>query len=147
MGRRVTGVLPGGAGCFILSTMIELPLIDLSDERTIPMLSEAGAEFLRLMADPTRRRIFLHLMAGEVCNCELVGQLGLAQNLISHHLRQLRQAGLIRARRDARDQRWVYYTVDRDVLAQRQRELMALFDPARLGQREPDCGPAAQVDQ
>jgi ArsR family transcriptional regulator len=127
--------------------MIELPLIDLTPESIVPTLSEAGAEFLRLMADPTRRRIFLHLMAGEVCNCELVGQLGLAQNLISHHLRQLRQAGLIKARRDDRDQRWVYYTVDRDVLAQRHREVTALFDPARLGQREPDCGPAAQAEQ
>jgi DNA-binding transcriptional ArsR family regulator len=126
--------------------MIELPFIDLSGDRTAPALSDAGAEFLRLMADPTRRRIFLHLMAGEVCNCELVGQLGLAQNLISHHLRQLRQAGLIRARRDDRDQRWVYYTVDRDVLAERHREVSALFDPARLGQRDPDCGPAARGD-
>src|SRR5438045_3796089 len=102
--------------------MIELPLVDLSGPRRAVDLSAAGAEFLRVMADPTRRRIFLHVMAGEVCNCELVDQLGLAQNLISHHLRQLRQAGLIRARRDDRDQRWVYYTVDRDVLAERQRE-------------------------
>ena len=127
--------------------MIELPFIDLSVQNTVPALSEAGAEFLRLMADPTRRRIFLHLMAGEVCNCELVGQLGLAQNLISHHLRQLRQAGLVRARRDDRDQRWVYYTVDAAALAERHRELSVLFDPARLGQREPDCGPAARGDQ
>jgi DNA-binding transcriptional ArsR family regulator len=57
-------------------------------------------DFLKLMADPTRRRIFLELMKGETCNCEMAGLLSLPQNLISHHLRQLRQAGLIRARRD-----------------------------------------------
>src|SRR3954452_21818120 len=127
--------------------MIELPLVDLSSTAGTPELSEAGAEFLRLMADPTRRRIFLHLMAGEVCNCELVGQLGLAQNLISHHLRQLRQAGLIHARPDRRDPRGIYYTDDRDVLAERHRELSDLFDPACLGQRAPDCGPAAPGEQ
>jgi len=123
--------------------MIELPLVDLAATNPSPELSAAGATFLRLMADPTRRRIFLHLMSGEVCNCEVVGQLGLAQNLISHHLRQLRQAGLIHARRDARDQRWIYYTIDRDALARVHRELGAIFDPARIGEREPDCGPAA----
>src|SRR6266699_2775578 len=113
--------------------MIELPLIDVSPRAPASALSETGAEFLRLMADPTRRRIFLHLMGGEVCNCELVGQLGLAQNLISHHLRQLRQAGLVRARRDDRDQRWVYYTVDRDSLARAHQQIATLFDPVRLG--------------
>ena len=95
------------------------------------------------MADPTRRRIFLLLMGGEVCNCEMAGQLGLAQNLISHHLRQLRQAGLIRARRDDRDQRWIYYTIDREALARVYQEFGTLFDPRRLGERTPNCGPAA----
>jgi DNA-binding transcriptional ArsR family regulator len=122
--------------------MIDLPVLD----RSAAGGSSEVAEFLRLMVDPTRRRIFLHLMGGEVCNCEMVGQLGLAQNLISHHLRQLRKAGLIRARRDERDQRWIYYSIDRDALARVHGELAALFDPARLGERTPDCGPAAWRD-
>ena len=119
--------------------MIEVPL--LGQPRVD--LSDAAALFLRLMSDPTRRRIFLMLMDGEVCNCEMAGQLGLAQNLISHHLRQLRQAGLIRARRDERDQRWIYYAIDRDVLSQVHREIGSVFDPDRLGERVPNCGPAA----
>lgn len=119
--------------------MIELPVIS----QTPADLSAASAEFLRLLADPTRRRIFLLLMGGEVCNCELAGQLGLAQNLISHHLRQLRQAGLIRARREDRDQRWIYYAIDQEALRRIHREIGAMFDPARLGTRVPDCGPAA----
>jgi DNA-binding transcriptional ArsR family regulator len=92
--------------------VIELPVLDVAP-------ADASAElsgFLKLMADPTRRRIFLVLMNGETCNCEMVGLLGLPQNLISHHLRQLRQAGLIRARRDAVDRRWIYYAVDREAL-------------------------------
>lgn len=99
------------------------------------------ASFLRLMADPTRRRIFLQLMEGEICNCEMAGLLSLPQNLISHHLRQLRQAGLVRARRDAHDQRWIYYAVDREALAVVHRELASCFDPARLRERVPECGP------
>ena len=119
--------------------MIEIPLLGQPHVD----LSDAAADFLRLLADPTRRRIFLLLMGGEVCNCEMSGQLGLAQNLISHHLRQLRQAGFIRSRRDERDQRWIYYTIDQDVLRRVHQEIGALFDPDRLGKRVPDCGPAS----
>lgn len=95
------------------------------------------------MADPTRRKIFLQLMNGEICNCQMVQLLDLPQNLISHHLRQLRQAGLIRARRDTQDQRWIYYAADREALARVHREMTMLFDPARVGERVPQCGPAA----
>jgi ArsR family transcriptional regulator len=122
--------------------MIELPVVS---QRRVD-LSDDAASFLRLLADPTRRRIFLLVMDGEVCNCEMAGQLGLAQNLISHHLRQLRQAGQIRARRDERDQRWIYYAIDRDVLGRVHREIGALFDPSRLGERVPNCGPSAGGD-
>ena len=123
--------------------MIELPVVS---QRRVD-LSDDAASFLRLLADPTRRRIFLLVMDGEVCNCEMAGQLGLAQNLISHHLRQLRQAGLIRARRDERDQRWIYYAIDRDMLGRVHHEIGALFDPSRLGERVPDCGPTSASDQ
>jgi ArsR family transcriptional regulator len=104
-------------------------------------VSERVAVFLRLMADATRRRIFLQLMRGEICNCEMVERLGLAQNLISHHLRQLRDLGLIKARRDARDQRWIYYSIDRDALGRIHGELGRVFDPAAIGDRAPDCEP------
>lgn len=102
--------------------------------------SSSLAEFLRLMADPTRRRIFLALMDGEICNCEMVSLLDLPHNLVSHHLRQLRQAGLVSARRDAVDRRWIYYSVDRDALAAVCQEFGRLFDPTRVGLRAPCCG-------
>ena len=119
--------------------MIELPIAHRLHADTSP----AAAAFLRLMADPTRRRIFLRLMEGETCNCELVDFLGLPQNLISHHLRQLRRSGLIRARRDEHDQRWIYYAVDREVLARVHQEIMLAFDPLRLGERTPACDSAS----
>ncbi len=120
--------------------MIELSAIERPGVGT----SSEVADFLRLMADPTRRRIFLELMKGETCNCEMAGLLVLPQNLISHHLRQLRRAGLLRARRDEHDQRWIYYSIDRAALARVQGELTSLFDPGRIGERIPNCGPFAR---
>ena len=122
--------------------MIELPLLDLAPS---DVSAEVGA-FLKLMADPTRRRIFLALMKGETCNCEMAGLLDLPQNLISHHLRQLRRAGLIRARRDEVDQRWIYYTIDRAALQTIHQQLGAMLDPQRIPERAPQCGPAARED-
>jgi DNA-binding transcriptional ArsR family regulator len=122
--------------------MIELPLLDLASGD----VSAELAGFLRLMADPTRRRIFLLLMQGETCNCEMAGLLGLPQNLISHHLRQLRRAGLIRARRDEIDQRWIYYTIDRAALQAIHQQLGTAFNPGRIPERDPQCGPAASAN-
>ena len=123
--------------------MIELPVLDLPAPGAAPAdVSADVGGFLRLMADPTRRRIFLALMDGETCNCEMVGLLGLPQNLISHHLRQLRQAGLIRARRDAVDRRWIYYAVEQAALRRVHQEIGLLFNPDRVGERAPNCGPA-----
>jgi DNA-binding transcriptional ArsR family regulator len=121
--------------------VIEVTLVDVPVHGADGVSAEAGA-FLKLMADPTRRRIFLVLMNGETCNCEMGSLLALPQNLISHHLRQLRQAGLIRARRDAVDRRWIYYAVDREALGRVQRQLGLLFSPDRVGERIPNCGPA-----
>jgi ArsR family transcriptional regulator len=105
-----------------------------TDER--PGEADASAllgSFLTLMADRTRRLVFVRLMAGEACNGDIAKGLSVSQNLVSHHLRQLRQSGLVRARRAADDRRWIYYSVDRDALVQVHRELGALFDPDRLG--------------
>jgi DNA-binding transcriptional ArsR family regulator len=120
--------------------MVELPVIAAQRREA----SADMAEFLRLVSDPTRRRIFLTLMAGEICNCELADQLGLPQNLISHHLRQFRNAGLVQGRRDAVDQRWIYYRVDAEKLAQIHQELNGLFDPASIGDRTAECGPSSR---
>jgi len=72
----------------------------------------SSAEFLQLVADPQRWRL-LHELArsdrrvGELC--ELVGK---PQNLVSYHVGQLRDAGLIAARRSTADRRDTYYRVD-----------------------------------
>lgn len=66
------------------------------------------AASLRALADPTRLRLLRLVARQELCVCELYGALGLSQNLVSHHLRVLREAGLVSVRRDAR---WAHYSL------------------------------------
>lgn len=65
--------------------------------------SRIASERARALADPTRLRVAAALDAGEeLCVCDLAWVCGLAQNLVSHHARQLRSAGLADSRRDGR---------------------------------------------
>lgn len=101
----------------------------------------ALAEHLRVLAEPKRLLIFHLLMEGVQCNCELGEALEMSPNLISHHLRVLREAGLVDSERDPFDARWVYYSVNLDTLAALNRAFGAFFDPARVQPRRLTCGP------
>ena len=98
-------------------------------------------QILKALADPNRLRIFEILMQGDSCNGRLNEQLGLAPNLLSHHLNVLRQAGMVTDRRDAVDARWIYYTVNREALVAWYGWLTTFFDPARLNLQPNVCGP------
>jgi len=102
---------------------------------------EALASWLKVLAEPNRLRIFDLLMQGEQCNCEMGDTLGMAPNLISHHLAVLQKAGLVEARRDESDARWIHYSVNTAVLADLNDVLGRFFDPARIQSREPFCPP------
>jgi ArsR family transcriptional regulator, arsenate/arsenite/antimonite-responsive transcriptional repressor len=99
------------------------------------------AKLLRVLGDPTRLAIFDLLMQGVQCNCEIGENLHLPMNLISHHLKALREAGLVGAERDAQDGRWVYYSVDPRTLIPLREQLGAFLDPKRIRPRQPNCGP------
>ncbi len=76
-----------------------------------PPLEEGAAEALaqrfKALADPTRVAIVNRLAgAGEVCVCAFVDELGLSQPTVSHHLKILREAGLVEATRRGT---WAYY--------------------------------------
>ena len=94
----------------------------------------------KALADPNRLRIFAELMAGDTCNCELKEKLGLASNLLSHHLKALENVSLVASRRDAVDGRWVYYSANREAVAHWQQWLGTFLDPMRNHTR-PLCGP------
>ncbi|RBM07234.1 transcriptional regulator [Streptomyces sp. PT12] len=71
------------------------------------------AKVFKALGDPVRLRLrLLSLIAsrqgGEVCVCELTPAFDVSQPTISHHLKRLRQAGLIDGERRGT---WVYYRV------------------------------------
>jgi ArsR family transcriptional regulator, arsenate/arsenite/antimonite-responsive transcriptional repressor len=80
------------------------------------------ARLLKALADPTRLRILslLSRHEGEVCVFEIVESFTLEQPTISHHLRILRDAGLVDCRKKGL---WAYYYVRRDALG-RAREVI-----------------------
>jgi DNA-binding transcriptional ArsR family regulator len=102
-------------------------------------VAPAAGALLKTLADPTRRRVFLALMAGEICNCELSEALGLPQNLVSHHVRKLREAGLVEEHRDPHDGRWAHIEVDTAGLRAAWEALEAALHPSLVGERAPAC--------
>lgn len=68
----------------------------------------------RALGDETRLGILQLLGDGERCVADLMETSGLGQSLVSHHLRTLRDAGLVTKRAEGR---WAYYRVSRAGLA------------------------------
>lgn len=80
--------------------------------------AEQLASRFKALGDPTRVRLLSLIGAaegGEACICDLTAPVGLAQPTVSHHMKQLVDAGLV-----TREQRgkWAYYTVVRSALDQ-----------------------------
>jgi ArsR family transcriptional regulator len=75
------------------------------------------AALFRALGDETRLEMVRQLAAQgkELCVCEIEAHFDLGQPTVSHHLRILRQAGIVTAERRGT---WVYYALERGVLAQ-----------------------------
>jgi DNA-binding transcriptional ArsR family regulator len=68
----------------------------------------------RALGDETRLRILEHLVSGERSVSDLMTLLDIGQSLLSHHLRILRQSGLVAGRREGR---WIHYSTAEPALA------------------------------
>lgn len=80
-----------------------------------PAALAATVERARALADPTRLSVLLALrLEEELCGCDLAWTLGRSQALMSHHLRSLREAGLVTSRREAR---MVFYSLTAEAAA------------------------------
>ncbi len=65
--------------------------------------AEPAAARAKALGDPTRLAIAATLLeGGELCVCDLSWVMERAENLVSHHLRALRNAGLVTGRRDGK---------------------------------------------
>jgi ArsR family transcriptional regulator len=75
------------------------------------------AEVAKALGDPVRVQLIdvLRKHAGKVCVCELVPLFDLSQPTVSHHLKVLRNAGLVGSERQGL---WAYYYVRPDALAE-----------------------------
>jgi ArsR family transcriptional regulator len=96
---------------------------------------------LQAIAEPTRARIVALLGHGEHCVCDVGDTLALSPALVSHHLRALRDSGLLRERRSGR---WVYYSLDLDALEKLRAAVSDLLTPTDETAASclcSDCGP------
>ena len=66
------------------------------------------AELFKLFADSTRIKILYILFASELCVCDIAQLLNMSQSAISHQLRALKQAKLVRYRREGKQ---VFYSL------------------------------------
>lgn len=98
--------------------------------------SPAGAEVdrvsarLKALADPTRLRILGQLLQARepVCACEIAACFEQGQPTISHHLRTLREAGLVQTSRQGT---WIYYEPEREALREVRAALGSLEECCR----------------
>lgn len=78
--------------------------------------AEAMAAMFKALADPVRLRLFSRIASytgGEACVCD-IQDVGVSQPTVSHHLKKLREAGLLMSERRGT---WVYYRVAPGALA------------------------------
>lgn len=86
--------------------------------------AQTAAVLFKALGDPVRLRIFSMIASApgaELCVCDVL-DVGVSQPTVSHHLRRLREAGLVTSRRDGT---WVHYRVAPAVLA----AMTALLQP------------------
>lgn len=101
--------------------MVESILVEV----TSPRQAEA-AGLLAAVADPVRWRLVAELThRGKRCVCDLQRVSGVAPNVLSYHLKVLREAGLVTATRRGR---WVDYELEPDA-AQRLRRALPVSQP------------------
>ena len=90
---------------------VNVDRVSVAIERLLPATEiERLTELFKLLGDPTRLRILYSLVeVGELCVCDLAVVVGAPETSVSHALRLLRMAGVVRVRRDGR---MAYYALN-----------------------------------
>ena len=85
-------------------------------EKTMPVEEEIYdvAELFKVLGDQTRVKILFTLIKEEICVCDIAELLEMSQSAISHQLRVLKQARLVKYRREGKT---VYYSVSDEHVA------------------------------
>ena len=98
-------------------TLIQLePSITSSAEANLALGFEGAAWVFKALSDPARLKILAHLASGDpgccgdgICACDLEAITGLSQPTVSHHMKCLASAGLVRGEKRGK---WMYYALD-----------------------------------
>ena len=94
------------------STIIHEDVVNKVKENMPPEESLYNlAELFKVFGDSTRIRILYALSASDMCVCDIAALLDMSQSAISHQLRILKQARLVKYRKDGKV---VYYSLDDD---------------------------------
>lgn len=120
--------------------MADVTAVHRATAAGIPVADLAGV--FRALGDENRLRIFSLLAGSELCVCELEDRLALPQSLVSNHLAVLRRSGLVEARRDEEDARWIFYRANPAAVALLRHRCDALLRPAP---RPPDRRRALEI--
>lgn len=94
------------------------------------------SELLKVVAEPIRLRILTLLAAEQLCVCHLQDALGARQTLVSHHLRVLRDAGLVETEPCGR---FIYYRLRTGALDAARDALGVLADAGTAGLPKRAC--------
>ena len=70
---------------------------------------EKLADFYKIMGDSTRLKLLISLEHGELCASDLANITSMSRSAVSHQLKALRQANLVKSRKDGKT---VYYSLD-----------------------------------
>lgn len=99
-----------------MSNMIPLTVVDTPTAPPIPSFNFSDgprlARYLKVLGEPHRMGIFQMLMESELCVCDLEERSAFGSSLLAHHLKVLRESGLIQVRRGVQDGRWLYYSIN-----------------------------------
>ena len=117
----------------------EVALHFLDQRRSIMMHVDVDPiDVVKALGEPLRWRIVELLAAEELCVCHLVEELDIVQPLVSHHLKVLREAGLVESERF---RYWTYYRLRTETVADIARALGRLAEQAPTGskRRRPCC--------
>ena len=84
------------------------------------------AKILKAISDPKRLRIVDMLSCGELCACKILESFHVAQPTLSHDMKVLIEAGIVRDRREGKN---IFYSLDQERLAAFQNTLQKIAAP------------------
>lgn len=93
------------------------------DKKSVANLSQT-VEFLKIISEENRLKILCLLREEEKCVCEIWQCLGLAQNLVSHHLRVLENSDLLSSKKEGLK---VFYKLNKKVVKKYLKLLNKIF--------------------